>query len=342
MTAENKKLVDNFLREIKKNLPEWIKRDEERVEDILLEIGSHIWDSAAEIAESEDPDPASIQEAMDRLGSPKEVAKNYKKRGTPKYFISEELWSTYKKVILYLTAIIFTVIIIVQVVLVEPDNFLQALINGFTTSYPVILTFIVVITAIFVGLSDEGFFPKDLVPRDETKEPESDYYKPDEFLLTGLVGLLFGLFIIILPVDAINLVRIIVNVIIGIFGYSPMVTNPSYVTISIELRILLTLIGIVTVINGVTTLSKISTSDIKFQLNMNIVLIITGVVDFFVALYMMANLQLLAEALPLAENILLFLTVLGVIAAIIDIITNLSKNIKLYGILEEKKLSSTG
>jgi KaiC/GvpD/RAD55 family RecA-like ATPase len=68
MTEENKQFVTNYLKEIKKNLPEWVKSNDQKVEDILLEISSHIWENASEIANSDDPDQSSLQEAMKRLG----------------------------------------------------------------------------------------------------------------------------------------------------------------------------------------------------------------------------------------------------------------------------------
>lgn len=345
MTLENEKLIDTFLKEIKKQLPEWLKSNDEKVEDILLEISSHIWDSAQEIAGSDDPDQASIQEAINRLGNPKEIAKSYKTRGTPKYFISEELWSTYNKLIWSLIFSIFLVIMIVQVLLVEPNNLSQALINGITISYPGILTFIFIVTVIFIGLSKEGYFPKDLdlkvMMQDETKEIESDFYKPHEFLVTGLLGILGGLFIIILPNVVINLCRIIVNVIIGLFGYSAMAINSEFVNISLDLRTWLVLIGIVIVIPGVTNLLKMKTEDMGFQFKMNFILIFAGIADLVLTLYIVTNLHLFLEVLPLPENVLLFFGFLAIITGIVDFIKTISKNIKLYELLEENKNSST-
>lgn len=345
MRSENDKLIDKFLKEIKKHLPEWLKSDDEKVEDILLEVSSHIWDSAQEIGGSDDPDDldtASIQEAINRLGNPKEIAKNYKKRGTPKYFISMELWPIYSKVNSYLFAITFLVVTLVQAVLVEPDNLLQALINGITISYPVIITFIVIVTLIFVGLSYEGYFPTDLISQDttqdETKDPMSTIYKPNEFLFNGIVGLLFGLFIIILPVDIINLFRIIINLVIGLFGSNPMAM---YVNMSVEVQILLTVIGIVTIITGIINLLKIGTNDARYQLKMNFGLIVTGIFDFGLGIYILTNLHLFSEILPLSENILLFLCFLGIIGAIIEVIRTISQNITLYGLLEEENGFST-
>jgi len=341
MRTENEELVDKFLKEIKKHLPDWLKSNDDKIEDILLEVSSHIWDSAQEIAGSDDPDPNSIQAAINRLGTPKEIAKSYKKRGTPKYFISEELWSIYTKVNWFLIILVFAVIVIVQVVIVEPTDLAQALINGITLSYPIIITFIIIILAIFVGLSYEGYFPEDLGSGDavqaETKDKKLEFYKPDDFLFNGLVGILFGFLIIILPKDMINLFRIIINLIIGLFGGNTMATISEYVNISMELQIWLTLIGIVAIIVGIVNLLKINTQDLKFHLTMNIILIFTGLVDFGLSLYIVANLHLFSEVLPLSVNILLLLGILGVIGTVIDILRTVSKNIKLYGLLDEEE-----
>ncbi len=345
MRTENEKLVDNFLKEIKKQLPDWLKNNDDKVEDILLEVSSHIWDSAQEIAGSDDPDPASIQEAINRLGTPKEIAKSYKKRGTPKYFISEELWSIYTKVNWILISLVFTVIVIVQVVIVEPTDFVKALINGITLSYPIIITFIIIILAIFVGLSYEGYFPEDLGSVDaiqgDTKDKKLEFYKPDEFLFNGLVGILFGFLIIILPKDMINLIRIIINLIIGLFGGNTMATISEYVNISMELQIWLTLIGIVAIITGFVNLLKINTKDLKFHLTTNLILIFTGLVDFGLSLYIVTNLHLFSEVLPLSVNILFFLGIIGVIGTVIDIFRTVSKNIQLFGLLNEEESYQT-
>ncbi len=340
MSITNEKLVENFLKEIKKHLPDWLKNDDEKLEDITLEISSHIWDSAQEIAGSKDPNTASVQEAIKRLGNPKEIARNYKKRGTPKYFISEELWSIYRKVNFYLIAILFSLIMIVQVVIVEPTNIQQALVNTVTTSYPVIITFLLVIIGIFVGLSEEGYFPKDLIPdedkkKDKKDEPKSQYYKPDEFVLSGILGVFFGLTIVFLPIEMLNLFRIIVGFIIGLLGQDNSAFSSHLASISVELQTLLFVMGIVSVIIGITKLVKIKTDDMKFHLNMNIILLAGHVVDLGLSLFVLVNLHLLLEVLPLNEGFLLFLAVLGVLGGLVELIGTISLNIKLYGWIEE-------
>ena len=340
---ENSELVTNYLKEVRKKLPDWLKEKKEEVEDILAELEEHILDHASEISGTENPDSHSIQLAIEKMGSPQKIANGYKQRGTPKYFISEELWSTYTKVLSYLIPITYIVIAFVQVVIADPNNLFQALINGITVSYPIIITFILLVTAIFVGLSFEGYFPQDLVTQDTSKEEPkdsmSDFYKPNEFLVSGLVGMTFSLLIIIIPVDLINLFRIIINFIIGFFNGTTMPIE--YFTISTELQILLTLVGIVGVITGVVNLLKIRTKDFGYQINMNILLIITGIADFILGVYVLFNLHLLVEILPVvSENILLFLALLGVFGAIVELVKNISHNLKIYNLAEEAKASS--
>ena len=344
MKTEADITVDRFLKETKKHLPDWIKNNDTKREDILLEVSSHIWDSAQEIAGSDDPDSRSVQEAINRLGTPKEIAKSYKKRGTPKYFISEELWSIYTNVNWIVGIIVFLVIATVQVVVIEPNNLGQALINGISLSFPTIMTFFMVITCIFVGLSHEGYFPEDLdtdKKTDKEKDPKSKFYKPDKFLLNGLVGSLFGLLIIIIPIAMINLFRIIVNFILELLGQNTVSMRSEIVGLSVELQTWFTVIGILAIIAGITNLAKITTSDPGYQFKMNFVLIITGICDVIVAAYILANIHLLAEVIPLSDNVLLILALLGAIGSVLDLATKVYKNTQLYGLMEDESFPST-
>ncbi len=79
------------------------------------------------------------------------------------------------------------------------------------------------------------------------------------------------------------------------------------------------------------------TKEIEFQLFMNIGLIMTGIVDLGFSSYMVTNLDLFFEVLPLSDNTLLILGVVVIIGAIIEIISKISKNIKMYGLLEDEK-----
>jgi hypothetical protein len=200
-----------------------------------------------------------------------------------------------------------------------------------------------VITWIFVGLSHEGYFPEDLDPdkkTDKEKDPKSKFYKPDEFLFSGLVGALFGLLIITIPIDMINLFRIIVNFILDLLGRNTVAMRSEVVGLSPELQTWFTVIGILAIIAGITNLAKITTSDLGYQFKMNFVLIFTGICDFIVAAYILANIHLLAEVIPLSNNVLLILALLGVVGSIIDLATKVYKNTQLYGLMEDESLPS--
>ena len=333
MSKETEKLVEKYLEEIKNNLPEWIKGNEEKVDDIVSEIGSHVWDSAYEIAGSDDPDTNSIQKAINRIGSPKEITKSYKARGTPKYFISEELLPNYKMVIFALIAIIFSLIVIVQIVIIEPNNLLQAIINGFTFSFSSIPIFIIIVTIIFSYLSAEGFFPEDFKSKDkkhdEKEKFKSKYYKPGELLFNGIAGIVFGLFLITLPKDMIGLARVIINWIIELLNIGT--ANYSDFTLSGDLQLWLTVNGVITIIIGIISLMKIQTKEPGFHINMNFFYFLAKIADLGLVVYIWVNLELLLEVVPqLSETVVLIILVLVIIGTAIDIISTVTKSVKLY------------
>lgn len=338
MSKETEKLVNKYLDELKKNLPEWIKSNDEKVKDILLEISSHIWDSAYEIAGSDDPDTISIQKAINNIGNPKEIAKSYKTRGTPKFWISEELWSQYTKVVFSIIAIILTIIMIAQLVIFEPNNLIQAVINGITLSYSSITLFVIIVTVIFVFFSTEGYLPGDFDTKSKSnKSIENEYYKPGEFFGSGIVAILFGLFFILLPIELINIFRIIIFWILGLFN-NPM-TYSEITILPLELQIFFTLLGIVSVITGVIHLMKIQTKDMGNHLVMNGAFILAKIGDAILSVYVLLNLHLFLEIIPIPELIYGILMILAIIAAITEISKTISINIKLYEYLEAKNNS---
>lgn len=335
MNKETDKLVKDYIAKIKKSLPEYIKNKEDKLDDVISEISSHIWDSAYEISESDDPDVTSIQKAINKMGPPKEIAKSYKKSGTPKYYISEELWPSYQKFVFSVVGIIFSIMLVIQVVLVEPNNFLQAVINGITLSYAGITFILIIVTLLFIYFSTEGFFPGDFDTKSGSKkEKKFQYYKPGEFFFNGIAGIIIGLFIIILPLDMLNLFRIMINFIIGLFGWSII---SEYVSISNELQLWWTLFGLIIVIRGVITLMKIQTKEPGFHITTNLFLLFTKIGDLGLTVYMILNIKLFVEILPLPENILLIMGVLSIFGNIGEIGKLVSQNIKLYDIFQDNK-----
>lgn len=155
-------LIKTFLYDVEKKLPFWLKDEKDNISDILEELETHIWDRATELAEGGEPSEEQIELVIDQMGSPSKIASEYKRRGKPKYFITEELFPIYTKIL-----------IIVGAVLVG-FNFIGLLFSfiGTTTAREVFGDFfqgifisiaitLVLITIQFVYLSKEGYLPED-------------------------------------------------------------------------------------------------------------------------------------------------------------------------------------
>ncbi|MFW9952083.1 MAG: hypothetical protein ACFFKA_18335, partial [Candidatus Thorarchaeota archaeon] len=164
MSNVEKSAVDNYLVQVKKKLPEWLKWKQEEVQKILDDLKSQIMEKANEISGQMEPTPESINEAMIRLGSPDTIAKSYKRRGTPKFFITEELSEFYLRTIFFFWLVIFLINIIIAVF----QFFFPFLIpwwtvlgNMFSGIWIGCLIAAVIITGAFVWFSMEGFMPED-------------------------------------------------------------------------------------------------------------------------------------------------------------------------------------
>ena len=91
MNNQVKKMVKNFLDEVKEKLPGWLKENEVELDDVLTQLEEHVYEKATELARSEDIDINSMRQAIFEMGKPEDIAREYKRRGTPKVFITEEL-----------------------------------------------------------------------------------------------------------------------------------------------------------------------------------------------------------------------------------------------------------
>jgi len=88
--------VREYIKEIGKNLPEWLKNKKEHKE-ILTDLEEHLWSKAAELSETGQPDEKSVKLAINVMGTPQNIVKEYKRRGEPKYYITKQLWPLYIK-----------------------------------------------------------------------------------------------------------------------------------------------------------------------------------------------------------------------------------------------------
>jgi len=208
--------IKEFLRKVKEKLPEWIKEKKEDKE-ILVELEEHIWDKADELSEHGQANEQSVRLALAHMGTPQSIAREYKRRGTPKVYISEELWSLYTRWLLGVLLVIFILNVVGFVigVLTGGDanigfNLITNLLGAFS-----------IITMIFVGLSMEGYLPEDFKSKaslekearelEKAKEkglpisrttgkPLKPIVKPGEKIAGGIFNMIFGVLFLTQPI----------------------------------------------------------------------------------------------------------------------------------------------
>ncbi|MHA1727988.1 MAG: HAAS signaling domain-containing protein [Promethearchaeota archaeon] len=220
--VEKEEMVKDFLKDVEEKLPGWIKEDKKELKDVLNELEEHLWDKAAEIAEQSEPTIGDMQEAINQMGTPKSIAGEYKKRGTPKIFISEEFWPFYIKVLQILIAIIVGANILGFVLGMFGGNLLEiAFSELFTGLWSGIITPVFIVTVIFVYLSMEGYLPEEFMKKTVKKrkkdssgaQQQQQRYgvkkikpplKMTEFLSEGIAAIIFGVLLIVQPISPIN------------------------------------------------------------------------------------------------------------------------------------------
>jgi hypothetical protein len=219
-------IIKEYLKEVKSKLPDWLK-DKKEHKEILAELEEHIWNKAEELSENGQPTLETVQMAITHMGTPQSIAKEYKRRGTPKVYITEEMWPVYVKVLGIVFAIIIGISIISQVIdfifgNIDIGKFIGNMIQGIQIGG---LSAFAIITAIFVVLSMEGYFPEDFKSkkvREEEKQrletakekgiPISEiekkalkpYIKPVGEIIGGLFAIIVGMLFLIQPIPAIT------------------------------------------------------------------------------------------------------------------------------------------
>ena len=201
--------VKEFLKDVKKALPDWLK-DKKEHKGILADLEEHIWEKARELSETGQPTEESVRKAIDHMGTPQSIAKEYKRRGTPKVYITAEMWPLYIKVL----TVVFAVIIVLNAVglvfnvlsgTVDLGQLIEGLANGIQLG---LLFSFVIISIIFVVLSMEGYFPEDLKSKKKLKEekkriaagkPPKVFIKPVGEIIGGGIGLIVGIVFLVQP-----------------------------------------------------------------------------------------------------------------------------------------------
>lgn len=224
--TEMQNLIKEYLKEVKSKLPEWLK-DKKEHKEILAELEDHIWNKAEELTGMGQPTLESVQSAISHMGTPESIAKEYKRRGTPKYYITEELWPYYLRILGIAFAVVIGLSFFSQIMNLIFGNigigeFFGGIFQGIQIGC---LAAFAIISIIFVALSMEGYFPDDFkskktlekerqqlelarekgVPISEIKKrPVKPYISPIGEIIGGSIGLIAGIFFIIQPIPAIT------------------------------------------------------------------------------------------------------------------------------------------
>lgn len=223
---EMKDLIKDYLKEVKSKLPEWLK-DKKEHKEILAELEEHIWSKADELSGMDQPTIESVQTAISHMGSPQSIAKEYKRRGTPKVYITKEMWSLYLKVLGIVFAVVIGITLITQVIdfilgNLDIGQFIGNIFQGIQVGC---FSTFAIITIIFVALSMEGYFPEDFRSKKERekykeqieiarekgfpiseikKKPIKPYIKPVGEIIGGSIAIIAGIFFIVQPIPAIT------------------------------------------------------------------------------------------------------------------------------------------
>ncbi|MFX1600217.1 MAG: hypothetical protein ACFFB6_06430 [Promethearchaeota archaeon] len=161
MSYSENEMINNYLAQVYKKLPEWLKLKKEEVDKILKELEDQILSEARNIAEGQEPSDVDIQQALFQMGTPESIAKIYKLRGTPKLYVTEELFDFYIRTMLFFFIIVIGINVIVSIFQFFIQPWWQVLASMFTGMWIGCLITAIVITILFVYFSMQGFLPED-------------------------------------------------------------------------------------------------------------------------------------------------------------------------------------
>lgn len=161
MSYSENEMINNFLTQVYKKFPEWLKLKKEEADKVLKDLEDQILNEARNIAESQEPSDVDIQQALFQIGTPESIAKLYKNRGTPKLYVTEELFDLYIRSMLFFFIIVIAINVIVSIFQFFFEPWWEVLGSMFTGMWIGCLITAIVITILFVYFSMQGFLPED-------------------------------------------------------------------------------------------------------------------------------------------------------------------------------------
>jgi hypothetical protein len=167
MSESENKLIKNYLNSVKQKLPEWLKWKEEELKNVLDDLEAQLYGEARAISGGEELTDAGIKEAIGRMGTPESIAKLYKRRGTPKFYLTQELFDFYLRTLFFFFGVIIFINIIIGVFQFLFRVWFEVIGGMFSGIWIGCLIAAMVITVVFVYFSMEGFLPEDfgIIPK---------------------------------------------------------------------------------------------------------------------------------------------------------------------------------
>lgn len=223
---EQETLVKEFKEQVVRKLPIWIKTNSIEQKDVLDELESHIWDKSEELAQGGTITSLHVREAIALMGSPREIAKEYRRRGTPKIYITKELFPWYYKSVIIITSVIIFGNLLTMAFSFGGENTAWQVVGEFFagTASGIVFGFAIV-TILFVQLSMNGFLPEDLKKMTAQKgtlgitveKPEVDLAKVERkaekkakkkgilesqgsYIFMGVLAITGGFFLLLYPI----------------------------------------------------------------------------------------------------------------------------------------------
>lgn len=167
MSESENKIVKNYLNTVKQKLPEWLKWKEVELQNVLDDLEAQLYGEARAISGGEELTDAAIKEAIGRMGTPESIAKLYKRRGTPKFYLTQELFDFYLRTLFFFFGVIIFINIIVGVFQFLFRVWFEVIGGMLSGIWIGCLIAAMVITVVFVYFSMEGFLPEDfgIIPK---------------------------------------------------------------------------------------------------------------------------------------------------------------------------------
>ncbi len=314
----NKQLLDEFIGKVEAKLPDYIKKNEAERNDVLGEIRERVLDIAEELSGGGEVTDAVLEAAITRMGLPGAVAGSYRRTGTPKLLISQELWPFYKTLLL----IVFGALVLGNVVamiigLLSGDGPLAVLqmAGGIQGGFFAAFT---IVTLIFFWLSHQGYVPQDFdenakEPGKEAKKRKEPFSRKGKLVEAG-IGIVVATVTITMPfpslVALMNPAFVVLVQWIGVIWLACSVLNLAEALVGTERLLLLQLLRFVQAGIGLLTIVPVALMAVQ-----------PGIVPYIhISGELVVASTMPAELLPIAVNGLYAIIGIIIFATVVDVI----------------------